>query len=61
MARKNRVSVYDGVYHVTTRIANRAMLLEPDEVKERLMKWGLGPEGSDLIATVNYHSRHLIS
>ena len=21
MARKNRVSVYDGVYHVTTRIA----------------------------------------
>ena len=39
MARKNRVSVYDGVYHVTTRIANRAMLLEPDEVKERLMKW----------------------
>ena len=29
--------------------------------------WGLkgqgpeGPEGSDLIATVNYHSRHLIS
>ena len=33
MARKNRVSVYDGVYHVTTRIANRAMLLEPDEVK----------------------------
>ena len=39
MARKNRVSVYDGVYHVTTRIANRAMLLKPDEVKERLMKW----------------------
>ena len=39
MARKNRVSVYDGVYHVTTRIANRAMLLKPDEVKEHLMKW----------------------
>jgi len=39
MARKNRVSVYDGVYHVTTRIANRAMLLKPDEVKERLMEW----------------------
>jgi len=39
MARKNRVSVCDGVYHVTTRIANRAMLLEPDEVKERLMDW----------------------
>ena len=39
MARKNRVSVYDGVYHVTTRIANRAMLLEPEEVKERLIGW----------------------
>jgi len=39
MARKNRVSVYDGVYHVTTRIANRAMLLKPDEVKEKLMEW----------------------
>jgi len=36
MARKNRVSVSDGVYHVTTRIANRAMLLEPDEVKAKL-------------------------
>jgi len=39
MARKNRVSVYDGVYHVTTRIANRAMLLGPDEAKEKLMEW----------------------
>ena len=24
MARKNRVSVYDGIYHITSRIANRA-------------------------------------
>ena len=39
MARKNRVSVYDGVYHVTTRIANRAMLLTPSEVKERMLQW----------------------
>ena len=38
MARKNRVSVYDGVYHVTTRIANSAMLLKTDEGKERMMK-----------------------
>jgi len=38
MARKNRVSVCDGVYHVTTRIANRAMLLEPNEVKAKLME-----------------------
>jgi len=39
MARKNRVSVYDGVYHVTTRIANRAMLLKPERVKEKLQDW----------------------
>ena len=30
MARKNRVSVYDGIYHVTARIANRAMLLSEE-------------------------------
>ena len=32
MARKNRMSVYDGIYHVTSRIANRAMLLAEAEV-----------------------------
>ena len=31
MARKNRVSVPDGIYHVTARIANRAMLLPKGE------------------------------
>ena len=39
MARKNRVSVYDGIYHVTARIANRAMLLAEEEVKDRIMEW----------------------
>ena len=39
MARKNRVSVYDGIYHVTARIANRAMLLAEDEVKDRILGW----------------------
>ena len=39
MARKNRVSVHDGIYHVTARIANRAMLLEDAEVKDKIMKW----------------------
>ena len=39
MSRKNRVSVYDGIYHVTSRIANRAMLLAEDEVKDRIMEW----------------------
>ena len=38
MARKNRVSVYDGIYHVTTRIANRAMLLAEDEVKDKVLE-----------------------
>ena len=36
MARKNRVSVYDGVYHVTARVANRAMLFAEEEVKEKI-------------------------
>ena len=39
MARKNRVSVYDGIYHVTSRIANRAMLLAEDAVKDKIMEW----------------------
>ena len=42
MARKNRVSVYDGIYHVTARIANRAMLLAEDEVL-RAMEHGTPP------------------
>ena len=39
MARKNRVSVYDGVYHVTARVANRAMLFAEEEVKEKIAEW----------------------
>lgn len=39
MGRKNCVLVYDGVYHVTSRIANRAMLLKPEEVKDRIAEW----------------------
>ena len=39
MARKNRVSVFDGVYHVTARIAHKAMLLKPDEIKDRILDW----------------------
>ena len=39
MARKNRVSVYDGIYHVTSRVANRAMLLEEGAVKDTIAKW----------------------
>lgn len=39
MSRKNRISVHDGVYHVTARIAHRAMLLGESEIKERIMEW----------------------
>ena len=37
MARKNRMSVYDGIYHVTSRIAHRAMLLKDDSVKDEVL------------------------
>ena len=39
MARKNRMSVYDGIYHVTARIANRAMLLGEDAIKDQILEW----------------------
>ena len=39
MARKNRVSVYDGIYHITSRIANRAMLFAEAEIKDKIMEW----------------------
>ena len=37
MARKNRISVPDGIYHVTTRIAHGAMLLKSDAIKGRVV------------------------
>ena len=39
MARKNRVTVPDGIYHVTARIAHRAMLLMDERVKDRVCGW----------------------
>lgn len=38
MARKNRISLPDAVYHVTARIAHRAMLFAADGVKDRIMQ-----------------------
>lgn len=38
MARKNRMSIPDAVYHVTTRIAHREMLLAGEAVKDRIME-----------------------
>ena len=39
MARKNRVTVPDGVYHVTARIAHGAMLLRDDRLKDLVFGW----------------------
>lgn len=39
MARKNRVTVPDGIYHITSRICHKAMLFKPDAVKEKIVKW----------------------
>ena len=39
MARRNRVTVPDGIYHVTARIAHRAMLLMDGRMKERVCGW----------------------
>ena len=38
MARKNRISLPDAVYHVTARIAHRAMLFAANGVKDRIMQ-----------------------
>ena len=42
MARKNRVVVEDGLYHVTTRIAHRERLLADPEVKALVEGWMYG-------------------
>lgn len=39
MARRNRVSVHNGIYHVTARIAHRAMLFRSGEIKDQIMHW----------------------
>lgn len=39
MARKNRVVVPDGTYHVTSRIAGRARLLADPETKDTIVEW----------------------
>lgn len=39
MARKNRVVVPDGLYHIVGRVAHRAHLLESSEFKDRIVEW----------------------
>jgi len=42
MARKNRIVVEDGLYHVTARVAHRAFLLADEAVKEKIVTWMYG-------------------
>jgi len=39
MARRNRVTVPDGIYHVTARVAHGAMLFGDERVKDRICGW----------------------
>lgn len=42
MARKNRVSVPNGTYHITTRIVNRERWLDDPELKDEIVSWIYG-------------------
>lgn len=42
MARKNRISVPDGTYHVTSRIVNREMWLGDPKLKDEIVSWIYG-------------------
>ena len=42
MARRNRIVVEDGVYHITARIAHRAFLLADPETKDLIVAWIYG-------------------
>jgi len=39
MARKNRVTVPNGIYHVTARVAHGAMLFMDEETKWQIVSW----------------------
>ena len=39
MARKNRVTIPDGIYHITSRVCNRALLFKSSAVKEKIRDW----------------------
>ena len=42
MARKNRVSVPNGTYHITSRVVNREMWLRDPKLKEEITDWMYG-------------------
>ena len=42
MARKNRISVPDGTYHITSRIVNREFWLRDSKLKDEIVRWIYG-------------------
>ncbi|MGN0875662.1 MAG: transposase [Kiritimatiellia bacterium] len=42
MARQNRIVLEDATYHLVTRVAHRAHLLAPPEVKDLIVTWMYG-------------------
>ena len=42
MARKNRVSIPDGTYHITSRIVNRQMWFKDPKLKDEIVGWLYG-------------------
>ncbi len=65
MARQNRIVIESGYYHVTTRIAHKAFLLAPSEIKDKIVVWLYGIadfSGIDVIdwAILNNHIHILV-
>ncbi len=61
MARKNRIVVEDGLYHVTARVAHKAFLLADEKVKRRIVTWmyGIADFAGIEIAAWNIMDSHL--
>ena len=61
--RKNRFIGQDRCYHLISRLAHRAFFLDDEEkdravaLMRRVEEFSGAPTGSDLIATVDCHSR----
>ena len=61
MARKNRIVVEDGLYHVTARIAHKAFLLADEAVKAKIVEWmyGIADFAGIEVAAWNIMDSHL--
>jgi len=42
MARKNRISVLDGIYHITSRIVNKGQWMSDPDFKDQIVNWLYG-------------------